>query len=52
MLVVPCEAIRAGDTVGSLAKGYVVNTTCVFQYESTFNRLKRYFEEQKELHQQ
>lgn len=51
MLIVPCEAIDAGDTFGTLITGYTNNTTCVFKYESTFEKLKKYFEEQKQLHE-
>lgn len=29
----PCGAIKAGDTVRSLAVGYVKNTGCVFDYQ-------------------
>lgn len=29
----PCGAISAGETVRSLARGYVVNTGCVFDYQ-------------------
>lgn len=29
----PCGAIKAGETVRSLAKGYVSNTGCVFDYQ-------------------
>jgi hypothetical protein len=29
----PCTPIKAGDTLRSLAKGYVTNTGCVFDYQ-------------------
>lgn len=29
----PCGAIKAGTTVRSLARGYVNNTGCVFDYK-------------------
>lgn len=28
----PCGAVKAGDTVRSLARGYVKNTGCIFDY--------------------
>lgn len=33
LLVDPCEAVEAGETVRSLARGYVSNTNCVRQYK-------------------
>lgn len=33
LMVDPCGVIKAGDTVRSLAVGYVKNTRCVFDYQ-------------------
>ena len=50
MLIDPCEAIQAGDTVRSLAKGYVKNTRCVFEYQNTLRGLREYYKEQEALY--
>lgn len=42
LLVEPCEAIEAGDTVRSLAKGYVTNTSCVGQYMLLLEKQREY----------
>lgn len=33
LLSSPCEAVEAGETVRSLAEGYVANTTCLAQHK-------------------
>jgi len=50
MLEVGCKSVPAGDTVRSLAKAYVVNTTCVRQHEITLEGIKEYYKQQKQLH--
>lgn len=45
----PCGAIKAGDTVRSLAKGYVVNTGCVFDYKLLLEKQRKWKAEQQEL---
>lgn len=42
ILVVDCQAIRAGDTVRSLAKGYVNNTKCLQAHQKLIEGLKIY----------
>lgn len=42
LLVDPCEAIEAGETVRSLAKGYVTNTSCVGQYMLLLDKQREY----------
>lgn len=49
LLQTPCGAIKAGETVRSLAKGYVVNTGCVFDYELLLKKQNKWQDEQKEL---
>lgn len=39
LLVHPCEATGAGDTVHSLAKGYVKNTSCVGEYKLLLDKI-------------
>jgi len=45
----PCGAIKAGDTVRSLAKGYVKNTGCVFDYKLLLEKQRKWKAEQQEL---
>lgn len=42
LLSSPCKGIQAGDTVGSLARGYVVNTNCLAQYERLLIKQREY----------
>ena len=39
LLVHPCEATGAGDTVRSLARGYVKNTTCIGEYKLLLDKI-------------
>lgn len=50
LLVKPCGAVSAEDTVRSLAKGYVKNTSCVFDYELLLDKQKKWMDEQRSLH--
>lgn len=49
LLQAPCGAVKAGETVRSLAKGYVVNTACVFDYELLLKKQNEWQDAQKEL---
>ena len=42
LLLGPCEAVAAGDTVRSLAKGYVENTSCLAKYQLLLEKQKEY----------
>ena len=42
LLVIPCEAVGAGDTVRSLARGYVKNTSCIGEYRLLLEKQKDY----------
>lgn len=42
LLVDPCEAIGAGDTVRSLAKGYISNTSCIGEYKLLLNKQRKH----------
>lgn len=46
----PCGAIKAGDTVRSLAKGYVKNTGCVFDYRLLLEKQRKWAKEQRDLY--
>lgn len=50
LMVNPCGAVSAEDTVRSLARGYVKNTSCVFDYELLLDKQRKWTKEQKELH--
>lgn len=52
LLVDPCEAVSAGDTVRSLAKGYVANTNCVGQYKNLLSKQREYKEKVQNLYEQ
>lgn len=42
LLKAPCEPVGAGETLESLAKGYIKNTSCVGQYENSFESIRKY----------
>ena len=50
LLVDPCEPVSAGDTVGSLAKAYVKNTSCVGEYIILLRKQREYTERAGELY--
>ena len=50
LLINPCGAVSAEDTVRSLARGYVKNTSCVFDYELLLDKQRSWKEEQEQLH--
>jgi len=50
LLVDPCEAISAGDTVRLLAKGYVANTSCLGQYKLLLEKQRRHRDEMRKIY--
>lgn len=50
LLIDPCEPVSAGDTVGSLAKAYVKNTSCVGEYIILLRKQREYTERVGELY--
>lgn len=52
LLVDPCEAISAGDTVRLLAKGYVANTSCLGQYKLLLEKQRRHKKEMELIYEQ
>ena len=44
LLVDPCDPVSAGDTVESLAKAYVKNTSCVGEYIILLRKQREYTE--------
>ena len=52
LLVDPCEAISAGDTVRLLAKGYVANTGCLGQYKLLLEKHRRHKKEMELIYEQ
>lgn len=46
----PCGAIKAGETVRSLAKGYVANTGCVFDYKLLLEKQRKWKSEQGKVY--
>ena len=45
----PCEAVGAGDSVRTLAKGYVANTSCLGQYKLLLEKQRKHKAEVDEL---
>lgn len=45
LLVSPCESVSAGDSVRTLAKGYVANTSCLGQYKLLLEKQIKYKKE-------
>lgn len=42
ILIHPCHKIDAGDTVKTLAKGYVHNTICLDKYKDVVEGIERW----------
>lgn len=38
----PCEPVAAGNSLNSLAKGYVANTFCIGEYKAVVTGLEKY----------
>ena len=50
LLLSPCDPIDAGETVRSLGKGYVENTSCVYQHKTTLQSLQEWKKQKEELY--
>lgn len=50
LLVDPCNVIGAGDTVRSLAKGYVVSVSCVREYQLLLEKQRRHKKEMEKVY--
>lgn len=50
LMVDPCVAVGAGDTVRTLAKGYVTNTSCVGDYKLLLEKQRKAKAEQEKLY--
>ena len=50
LLIDPCEPVSAGDTVRSLAKAYVKNTSCVGEYIILLRKQREYTKRVGELY--
>lgn len=50
LLVHPCEATGAGDTVRSLARGYVKNTTCIGEYKLLLDKIIKHKSQVEEVY--
>lgn len=50
LLVHPCEATGAGDTVRSLARGYVKNTTCIGEYKLLLDKIINHKDQVEEVY--
>ncbi|MCY1416334.1 hypothetical protein D9M71_318390 [compost metagenome] len=46
----PCKPVEAGESVRSLAKGYVKNTSCIFDYQLLLEKQRSWTEQQKALY--
>lgn len=42
LLVDPCNVVGVGDTVRSLARGYVVSVSCVREYQLLLEKQRRH----------
>ena len=42
LLVDPCEPVGAGDTIRTLAKGYVKNTGCIREYRLLLEKQRKH----------
>jgi hypothetical protein len=50
LLVSPCDGSPAGDTIRSLARGYVANTSCLEQHKRLLESQKKYKQKIQELY--
>ena len=50
LLVSPCNGLPAGDSVRSLARGYVGNTTCLKQHILLLEKQQKYKTEMERLY--
>lgn len=50
LLISPCNGIEAGDTVRSLAEGYVTNTSCLAQHKLLLEKQKDYKQSMERLY--
>lgn len=42
LMVDPCEPVGAGETVRSLARGYVKNTGCIREYKLLLDKQRKF----------
>lgn len=47
LMVDPCGVTSAGDTVRSLARGYIKNTGCVFDYQLLLKKQREWKSKQE-----
>ena len=47
LLVDPCEPIGAGDTIRTLAKGYITNTSCIGEYRLLLDKQRQHKEKMR-----
>jgi hypothetical protein len=50
LLESPCDAVRAGKTVESLAEGYVTNTKCLKLHKELLEKQKMYKKQIEEVY--
>lgn len=50
LLSEPCQAIEAGETLSSLAQGYVSNTGCIGEYSIRLKKLREWDVGQSEIY--
>ena len=50
LLVDPCKAIGAGDSVKTLAKAYVKNTGCIGEYQLLLDKQRKHKQQVQELY--
>lgn len=50
LLVDPCQAVEAGETVSTLAQGYVTNTGCIHKYQKRMQTLREWSQEQSVIY--
>ncbi len=49
-MVDPCEPVGVGNTIRSLAHGYVANTTCIGQYKLLLQKQRKYIDEVSKIY--
>ena len=50
LMVSPCDAVSAGTSVESLARGYMVNTRCVRTHQKLLEEQRKYKKQVQEVY--
>jgi len=52
LLISPCKPISAGTTGAETVKGYIENTYCISQYETSLETIRKWKTQKQELYKE